>query len=142
MHDVAYIVVKDRLSILEHQRIAGAKAALREHDALFGSVGENHVGGDAERFILYVGRSSLGNARQRPIINKLGASARQTGPNGRNLDRLLADKPLSMGPLSEDPTNYFVGICIETSAMAEQNTLRLPQVDFSDCRLRLLPLKE
>jgi hypothetical protein len=26
--------------------------------------------------------------------------------------------------------------------MAEQNTLRLPRVDFSDCRLRLLPLEE
>jgi hypothetical protein len=38
--------------------------------------------------------------------------------------------------------DYFVGICIETSAMAEQNMLRLPQVDFSDCRLRLLPLEE
>jgi hypothetical protein len=44
----------------------------------------------------------------------------------RRFDRLLADRPLSMGPLSEYPTDYFVGICIETSAMAEQNTLRLP----------------
>ena len=26
--------------------------------------------------------------------------------------------------------------------MAEQNTLRLPRVDFSDCRFRLLPLEE
>src|SRR5262249_17873747 len=37
---------------------------------------------------------------------------------------------------------YFVGICIETSAVAEQNTLWLPRVDFSDCHLRLLPLEE
>ena len=44
--------------------------------------------------------------------------------------------------LSEYPTDHYVGICIETSAMAEQNTLRLPQVNFSDCRLRLLPLEE
>jgi hypothetical protein len=57
-------------------------------------------------------------------------------------DRLLADKPLSTGRLSEYPTDYFVGICIETSAVAEQNTLWLPRVDFSDCRLRLLPLEE
>jgi hypothetical protein len=49
---------------------------------------------------------------------------------------------LSTGRLSEYPTDYFVGVCIETSAMAEQNTLRLPRVDFSDCCLRLLPLKE
>jgi hypothetical protein len=47
-----------------------------------------------------------------------------------------------MGLLSEDPPDCFVGICIETSAMAEQNTLRLPRVDFPDCRLRFLPLKE
>jgi hypothetical protein len=38
--------------------------------------------------------------------------------------------------------DYFVGICIETSAMAEQNTLRPPRVDFSDCLLRLPPLEE
>jgi hypothetical protein len=50
--------------------------------------------------------------------------------------------PLSTGTLSEYPADYFVGICIETSTMAEQNTLRLPRVDFSDCRLRLLPLEE
>src|SRR5262245_61790618 len=47
-----------------------------------------------------------------------------------------------MGRLSEYHTDYFVGICIETSAVAEQNTLRLPRVDFSDGRLRLLPLEE
>ena len=63
-------------------------------------------------------------------------------PSIRRLDRHLADKPLSTGRLSEYPTDYFVGICIETSAVAEQNTLWLPRVDFSDCRLRLLPLKE
>jgi len=57
-------------------------------------------------------------------------------------DRLLADKPLSTGRLSEYPTDYFVGICIKTSAVAEQNTLWPPRVDFSDCRLRLLPLEE
>jgi hypothetical protein len=28
--------------------------------------------------------------------------------------------------LSEDPPDDFVGMCIETSAMAKQNTLRLP----------------
>jgi hypothetical protein len=50
--------------------------------------------------------------------------------------------PESTGPFSEYPTNYFVGICIETSAMTEQNTLRLPQMDFSDCGLRPLPLEE
>jgi hypothetical protein len=33
---------------------------------------------------------------------------------------------LSRGRFSEYPTDYIVGICIETSAMAEQNTLRLP----------------
>jgi len=58
----------------------------------------------------------------------------------RRLDRFLANKPLSTGRLSEYPTDYFVGICIETSAMAEQNTLWLPRVDFSDCRLGFLPL--
>src|SRR5215510_11066407 len=51
-------------------------------------------------------------------------------------------KPLSTQRLSEYPTDYFVGICIETSAMAQQNTLWLPRVDFSDCRLRLPPLEE
>src|SRR5215212_3457137 len=35
----------------------------------------------------------------------------------------LADKPLSTGQLSEYPTDYFVGICIETST----NMLRLPR---------------
>ena len=60
----------------------------------------------------------------------------------RRLDGLLADKLLSTGRLPEYPTDYFVGICIETSAVAEQNTLWLPRVDFSDCRLRLLPLEE
>src|SRR5262249_52759567 len=43
--------------------------------------------------------------------------------------RLLADKPHLTGRLSEYPTDYFVGIGIETSAVAEQNTLRLPRVD-------------
>jgi hypothetical protein len=47
-----------------------------------------------------------------------------------------------MGRLSEYSPDYFVGICIETSAVAEQNPLRLPRVDFSDCRLRLLPLEK
>jgi hypothetical protein len=60
----------------------------------------------------------------------------------RGFDRLLADKPLSTGRLSEDPTDYVVGGCIEASAMAEQNPLRLPRVNFSDCSLCLLPLKE
>src|SRR5262245_65963491 len=50
------------------------------------------------------------------------------GPAGQ----LLADKPLSTGRLSEYPTDYFVGICIETSAVAEQNTPWLPRVNFSD----------
>jgi hypothetical protein len=48
---------------------------------------------------------------------------------------------ISTAQLSEYPTDYFVDICIERSAMAEQNTLRLPPMDFSDCRLRLLPLE-
>jgi hypothetical protein len=65
-----------------------------------------------------------------------------TTPSVRGLDRLLADKPLSTGRLSEYPTDYFVGICIETSAMAQQNTLWLPRVDFSECRLRLPVLEE
>jgi hypothetical protein len=43
---------------------------------------------------------------------------------------------------SEYPTDYFVGICIETSPMAEQNTLWLSRVDFPNCRLGLLPLEE
>jgi hypothetical protein len=47
-----------------------------------------------------------------------------------------------MKRLSEYSTDYFVRICIETSTMAEQNTLRLPRVDFCDCRLRPLPLEE
>jgi hypothetical protein len=38
--------------------------------------------------------------------------------------------------------DYFVSICIETSTMAEQDTLRLPRVDFVDCSLRLLALDE
>ena len=63
-------------------------------------------------------------------------------PSVRSLERHLADNPLSTGRLSEYPTDYFVGICIETSAMAEQNTLWLPRVDFPNCRLRLLPLEE
>src|SRR6516225_1293747 len=63
-------------------------------------------------------------------------------PSIRRLDRHLADKPLSTGRLSEYPTDYFVGICIETSAMAEQDTLWLPRVDFPNYRLRLLPLDE
>jgi hypothetical protein len=44
--------------------------------------------------------------------------------------------------LSEDPPDDFVGMRIETSAMAEQNALWQPRVDFFDCRLRLLPLEE
>jgi hypothetical protein len=60
----------------------------------------------------------------------------------RRLARLLADRPHSTGRLSEYPTDYFVGICIETSAVAEQNTLWPPRVDFSDCHLRLLPLEK
>jgi hypothetical protein len=44
--------------------------------------------------------------------------------------------------LSEYPTDYFVGIGIETSAVAEQDTLWLPRVDFSDCRLSLMPLEK
>src|SRR5262249_21573266 len=63
-------------------------------------------------------------------------------PSVRRLDRHLADKLLSTGRLSEYSTDYFIGICIETSAVAEQNTLRLPRVDFPNCRLRLLPLEE
>jgi hypothetical protein len=63
-------------------------------------------------------------------------------PSVRRLDRLLAEKPLSTGRLSEYPADYFVRICIEASAMAEQNMLRLPRVDFFDCRLRLMPLDE
>jgi hypothetical protein len=47
-----------------------------------------------------------------------------------------------MGRLSEYPTDYFVGICIETSAMTEQDALWLPRIDFPNCRLRLLPLEE
>jgi hypothetical protein len=38
--------------------------------------------------------------------------------------------------------DYFVSIRIETSAMAEQNALRLPRVDFTGCRRRLLWLEE
>jgi hypothetical protein len=49
---------------------------------------------------------------------------------------------LLTGRLSEYPADYFVDICIETSAMAKQNTLRLPRVDFAYCRLRLLPLEK
>src|SRR5215470_15940065 len=91
----------------------------------------------------------------RVLINPLSVSAASQCPlrsdghvsmtitsSVRRLDRLLADKLLSTGRLSEYPTDYFVGICIETSAVAEQNTLWLPRVDFSDCRLRLLPLEE
>jgi hypothetical protein len=63
-------------------------------------------------------------------------------PSVHRLERHLVDKPLSTGRLSEYPTDYFVGICIETTAMAEQNTLWLPRVDFPNCRLRLLPLEE
>jgi hypothetical protein len=55
---------------------------------------------------------------------------------------LRLESKLSTGRLSEYPTDYFLGIRIETSAMAEQNTLWLPRVDFSDCRVRLLPLEE
>jgi hypothetical protein len=54
----------------------------------------------------------------------------------------VSKNPLSTGRLSKYPTDYFVGICVETSTMAEQNTLRLPRMDFSNCRLRLLPLEE
>jgi hypothetical protein len=55
----------------------------------------------------------------------------------------LVDKPLfSRGRLSEYPADYFVGFCIETSAMAEQDSLWLPRVNFSDCRLCLLSLEE
>src|SRR5207253_1315579 len=40
-------------------------------------------------------------------------------------------KPLSTGRLSEYPTDYFVGICFETSAVAEQNTLWLCKIAHS-----------
>jgi hypothetical protein len=68
-------------------------------------------------------------------VTRLDRLARSTR-DGPQLDRLLADKPLSTGRLSEYPTNYFIGICIETSAMTD--TLWLPRVYFTDCRLRLL----
>src|SRR5262245_47524424 len=75
------------------------------------------------------------------LMSALGQK-RTLGPAPFELGRLPAHNPFSTGRLSEDPTDYFVGICIETSAMAEQNTLRPPQVDLSNSCLRLLPLKE
>jgi hypothetical protein len=73
----------------------------------------------------------------------LRLASKPAGRLGRVLIKSpLADKPLSTGRLSEYPTDYYVGICIETSAVAEQNTLWLPRVDFSYCCLRLTPLEK
>jgi hypothetical protein len=85
-----------------------------------------------------VGTSHLGQKRTSLALSFVGHSVHHYYASVRRLDRLLADKLLSPGRLSEYPTDYFVGICIEISAMAEQNMPRLPRVDFSDCRLRLL----
>ena len=82
-------------------------------------------------------RTSFGTVVRRATCPSLTAT-----PSARRLDRFLAENSLSTGRLSEYPTDYFIGIYIETSAMAEQNTLWLPRVDFTDCRRRLLPLEE
>jgi hypothetical protein len=60
----------------------------------------------------------------KPTSLRRAKSPRPRAVRGR-LSRPLAGKLLAVG-LSEDPPDDFVGMCIETSAMAEQNTLRLP----------------
>src|SRR5262245_18470306 len=85
-------------------------------------------------------RKIPGLSRRWTRLHNPGRCPSSTSSAAQN--RLLADKPLSTGRLSEYPTDYSVGICIEISAVAEQNTLWLPRVDFSDFRLRLLPLEE
>ena len=47
-----------------------------------------------------------------------------------------------MGRFSEYPPDDLVGMRIETSAMAEQDTLRPPCMDFVERRFRLPPLQE
>ena len=61
---------------------------------------------------------------------------------GPPIGKRLADRLLSMRRLSEHPADYSVDLGIETSTMAEQNTLRMPRVDLSDGRLRPSPLDE
>jgi hypothetical protein len=60
----------------------------------------------------------------KPSSSRRVKSPRPRAVRGR-LSRPLAGKLLAVG-LSEDPPDDFVGMCIETSAMAEQNMLRLP----------------
>ena len=60
------------------------------------------------------------------LLDKLGSlitPSDAVGPQARQAPR---KQSLSTWRLSKYPTDYFVGIRIETSAMAEQNTLRLP----------------
>jgi hypothetical protein len=60
----------------------------------------------------------------KPTSLRRAKSPRPRAVRGR-LSRPLAGKLLAVG-LSEDPPDDFVGMRIETSAMAKQNTLRLP----------------
>jgi hypothetical protein len=39
---------------------------------------------------------------------------------------LVTDKLPSIGGVLEYPSDHFIGICIEATAMAEHNSLRLP----------------
>ena len=90
VRDVRQVVMEHRLAVLEHQRVAGRQAALRQHDALFAALREDHVGGDAERLVLHVGRRAFGDARQVSVVGELGASAREAGTNGHVKPRHLA----------------------------------------------------
>ena len=63
---------------------------MRQHNALFSSLREEHVSGDTERFVLHVGRCTFGNARKASVVGELGAPARQAGTKGHIHSRNLA----------------------------------------------------
>lgn len=73
-----------------------------------------------------IGRDSKHGERPTiaPITNSHCAHHRY--PVGRKLDSHHRQAAILTERLSEYPTNYFISICIKTSAMAEQNTPRLP----------------
>jgi len=55
-----------------------------------------------------------------------GRSCHSSARDRRHVKTLATDKLPSMGRCSEYPSNDFIGVFIETAAMAEHNSLRLP----------------
>jgi hypothetical protein len=101
------------------------------------------VPGDQSRKVASIPLVTIQVAAQQPEVVAISVVAAPQQPEVVVISvRAAAHKPLSTRRLSEYPMNYFVGVCIETSAVAEQNTLWPPRADFSDCRRRLLALEK